>query len=43
MNEAVVVFIAGIGGVFAGMALLYLSIKIVSGVVGRLERREDKA
>jgi len=40
--EAVGVFIAGISGVFLGMALLYLSIKIVSGVTSRLSSDEGE-
>ena len=35
MTEALVVFIGGIGGVFIGMGLLYLSIRITSLAVGR--------
>jgi len=38
MSEAVNVFVAGIGGVFLGMACLYLSIRVVSLVLGRMEK-----
>jgi len=31
--DAVIVFLAGIGGVFLGMACLYISIKIVSAIL----------
>ena len=40
MAEALVVFIAGTSGVFLGMALLYISIKIVSQVTSRLSAKE---
>ncbi len=36
MNEALIVFLAGIGGVFCGMAFLYIAIRVVSFVVSRL-------
>jgi Na+-transporting methylmalonyl-CoA/oxaloacetate decarboxylase gamma subunit len=39
LADAVTVFVIGLGGVFAGMALLYLSIRITSGVVARLESK----
>lgn len=42
MTEAVGVFIAGISGVFLGMALLYFSIKIVSGVTSRIDAKEGE-
>ncbi len=42
MAEALVVFIAGIGGVFLGMACLYISIKIISGVITRLHLGEGE-
>ena len=42
MIDAVGVFIAGISGVFLGMALLYLSIKIVSAVTSRLNSDEGE-
>ena len=40
MEQAVDVFINGIGGVFAGMAVLYVTIKLLSVVVGRLPEKE---
>lgn len=42
MDEALGVFVAGISGVFLGMALLYFSIKIVSAVIGRINFDESK-
>lgn len=43
MADAVIVFLAGIGGVFLGMACLYISIKIVSGIlVWRGAKEEGK-
>ena len=42
MAEALGVFIAGTGGVFLGMAFLYLSIKIVSLVTSRLNAKEGE-
>lgn len=40
MEQALEVFINGIGGVFAGIAMLYISIRVISLVAGR--RTEDK-
>lgn len=40
MAEAMVVFVAGIGGVFLGMACLYISIKIVSQIMSRFDEKE---
>lgn len=42
MSDVLGVFIAGIAGVFMGMALLYASIKIVSMVVSRILPKEEK-
>ena len=36
MKEAVEIFVVGLGGVFIGMALLYIAIRIVSLVVDRI-------
>ena len=38
MTEAVEVFLAGISGVFLGMACLYLAIRIVSLALGKMEK-----
>ena len=38
MSEAVEVFVAGISGVFLGMACLYLAIRMVSLVLGKVEK-----
>ena len=40
MEQALEVFINGIGGVFAGIAMLYLSIRLIALVTGR--QAEDK-
>jgi hypothetical protein len=40
VNDAVVIFVAGIGGVFIGMSCLYAAIKLISMIAGRLERGE---
>lgn len=40
MEQALEVFVNGIGGVFAGIAMLYLSIRLISLVVNR--QAEDK-
>ena len=36
MKEAVAVFVVGLGGVFIGMALLYIAIRIISLVADRI-------
>ncbi|MDD2604145.1 MAG: hypothetical protein RBR20_12060 [Desulfobacterales bacterium] len=36
MNQAMGIFVVGIGGVFVGMALLYIAIRIISLVVDRI-------
>jgi Na+-transporting methylmalonyl-CoA/oxaloacetate decarboxylase gamma subunit len=36
MNQAIGIFIVGFGGVFIGMALLYIAIRIVALVVDRI-------
>jgi len=38
VSEAVEVFVAGISGVFLGMACLYLSIRSVSLVLGQMDK-----
>ena len=43
MEQAIGVFVNGIGGVFAGMAVLYLTIKLLSVVVGRLPEKDAEA
>jgi len=42
MSESFVVFISGITGVFCGMALLYISIRITSFVTDRIESAKEK-
>ena len=36
MKEAIEIFVVGLGGVFVGMALLYIAIRIISLVVDRM-------
>jgi len=38
MNAAVQIFIAGLGGVFIGMALLYVAIRLTSMVADHLSK-----
>ena len=40
MEQALEVFINGIGGVFAGIAMLYVSIRLIALAAGR--QAEDK-
>ena len=42
MEQALEVFINGIGGVFAGIAMLYLSIRIIALMPGPDKQVEDK-
>ncbi len=42
MTKAVEVFISGIAGVFIGMALLYVSIKLSSLAIAKLSEGEEK-
>ena len=42
MNQVVLVFIGGIGGVFIGMGLLYASIRITSIITGKFETGGEK-
>ena len=43
MEQATTVFVAGIFGVFAGMALIYLSIRITAFLVDRFGAKEESA
>ena len=43
MNEAFSVFLTGIVGVFAGMTLLYLTVRLNAFVAGRIEARRAPA
>jgi len=38
MGEALVVFWTGLGGVFLGMALLYVAIRVLAMVVDRTQK-----
>jgi hypothetical protein len=40
VSEAVEVFVAGISGVFLGMACLYLSIRLISLVLAKMDKGE---
>lgn len=42
MQEVMMVFINGVGGVFAGMALLFLTIKFTAIVADKLSAGKDK-
>ncbi len=42
MSNSITVFISGIVGVFCGMALLYISVKMTAMVVDRLEKRKEE-
>ena len=42
MDQAITIFVSGIGGVFVGMALLYLGILISAQVANRLESKEEE-
>ncbi len=41
METAINVFIYGIGGVFAGMAALYLTMKIIALIAGYMPAEEE--
>jgi hypothetical protein len=41
LNEALLVFIYGIGGVFSGMATLYVTMKLIALISGRLQSAEE--
>lgn len=43
MKQTVFIFISGLGGVFLGMAMLYISIRLTSFVIGKwVETGEDQ-
>jgi Na+-transporting methylmalonyl-CoA/oxaloacetate decarboxylase gamma subunit len=42
MSDALPIVIAGLGGVFVGMTLLYIAIRIVSAVADRLAQGSAK-
>ena len=42
MEQALEVFINGIGGVFAGIAMLYLSIRLISLMANRQAEDEEE-
>jgi Na+-transporting methylmalonyl-CoA/oxaloacetate decarboxylase gamma subunit len=41
MEKAVAIFVAGLGGVFIGMMLLYAAIRMTSLVTDRLARKKE--
>jgi hypothetical protein len=41
VSNSITIFISGITGVFCGMSLLYISIKITALVVDALEPKEE--
>jgi|GEM_PF-3312319 len=40
VNQAITIFVSGVGGVFVGMALLYLGILISAQVTKRMEPKK---
>ena len=42
MADDLIIFIAGLGGVFLGMALLYISIRITALITGSLAIKKEK-
>lgn len=42
MNQAYIVFFAGIGGVFMGMTLLYISIRLTAAVADKIDAGQSK-
>lgn len=42
VEKAVMIFVAGLGGVFVGMALLYAAIRMTSLVTDRLAGRKEE-
>lgn len=43
MNAAINIFVNGISGVFLGMAVLYLTIKVIAVVAAERPETEDKS
>ena len=43
MDQAITVFVNGIAGVFAGMAMLYLTIRLISLIADRGNQKPDRA
>ena len=41
MNETVGIFVVGLGGVFVGMAMLYIAIRVVTLVVDRIKTGKE--
>lgn len=41
MHGAIEVSVNGLAGVFAGMAMLYLAIKVISAFAGRLPAKKE--
>jgi hypothetical protein len=42
LTQSVFIFISGLGGVFLGMALLYLSIRVTAFVIGKWAIEEEE-
>ncbi|MBW2369929.1 MAG: hypothetical protein JRH15_18820 [Deltaproteobacteria bacterium] len=42
MNDALIIFAAGLGGVFAGMGLLYVTIRLISAGTKRFFNASHK-
>jgi hypothetical protein len=41
VSEVIIIFLSGVGGVFAGMALLYFAILVTPIITQRLERKKE--
>jgi Na+-transporting methylmalonyl-CoA/oxaloacetate decarboxylase gamma subunit len=41
VKEAIGIFVVGLGGVFIGMAMLYIAIRLISLVVDRIGTGKD--
>ena len=42
MEQAITIFVAGLGGVFIGMALLYIAIRLTSLLIEKIGGRKEK-
>lgn len=41
MEQAITIFVAGLGGVFIGMALLYIAIRLTSLITDKIGGRKE--
>ena len=42
LTQSVYIFVSGLGGVFLGMGLLYLSIRVTAFIIGRWATEEEE-